>query len=133
MNPDDRLHARVADLIELEREGLRLTSKGVVRGIAAWHRQWTALAREIRAQLETAAPRQAASVLWPTVDEFQSPDEVRIELVRAAVGCRELDLLANSYPAIGRTLWRHQRRFPRLQHLIEGRSLSVEVRNSRGP
>jgi len=94
-NPVERLHGRVALLVELQREGLRLVGRGDVQEIAAWHRQWSALLGEIRSQLDIEAPRQSELVLWPDVEGMQSLDETRIELVRAAVGCRELDLLAN--------------------------------------
>lgn len=94
LNPVERLRGRIALLLDLQREGLRLVSEGDVQEIAGWHRQWAALLDEIRTQLDLEAPRQAELVLWPAVNGTQSLEQTRRELVRAAVRCRELFLLA---------------------------------------
>ena len=88
-----RLREQVARLPALRRDGLRLVSDGNVEAVAAWHRQWTVLLDEIGLQLEREAPRQAGLVLWPAVSETKDLKQIRMELVRAAVGCRELKLL----------------------------------------
>ncbi len=91
--PVERLRDRVARLGELRREGLRLVSMGDVQEVTAWHREWSALLDDIRVPLDREAPRQAELVLWPGVNGTQPLGQTRVELVRAAVGCRELDLL----------------------------------------
>lgn len=91
-DPLERLRGRVTRLSELRLEGLRLVSDGDAEKIAAWHRLWASLLNQIRAQLDFEAPRQAGLVLWPAVNA-QPLNEIQAELVRAAVGCRELALL----------------------------------------
>ena len=74
-------------------EGLRLASEGDVGAVGAWCRHWTGLLNAIRAPLKLEAPYQTELVLWPAVNATQSLEEIRAEMVRAAVGCRELALL----------------------------------------
>ena len=90
-----RLLDQIVDLGNLRRDGLRLVSAGDAGAVEAWHRQWAALFDEIRTQLDLEAPRQAELVLWPAVSRAQDLRQTREELVRAAVGCRELVLLVN--------------------------------------
>ena len=95
-----RLRDRIARLPDLRREGLRLVSEGDVGAVAAWRYRWTALLNEIRAPLELEAPSQTELVLWPAVSRTQSLEEIRGEMVRAAVGCRELALLVHELGGI---------------------------------
>ena len=90
-----RLREQVARLPALRRDGLRLVSAGNVEVVAAWHRQWTVLLDVIGPQLEREAPRQAGLVLWPAVSETQDLKQMRTEVVQAAIGCRELELLVS--------------------------------------
>ena len=85
--------SRIALLTDLREEGLRLVSEGDIAAREAWHRRWMVLLDEIETQLRLEAPRQAEMVLWPDVDSALPDTRFREELVRAAVGCRELSLL----------------------------------------
>lgn len=88
-----RLRDGIARLTDLRREGLRLASEGDVGAVGDWCHHWTGLLNAIRVPLELEAPRQSELVLWPAVDATQSLEEIRAEMMRAAVGCRELALL----------------------------------------
>ena len=99
-DPVGHLRDRIARLPDLRREGLRLVSEGDVGAVGAWRHHWTALLNEIRAPLELEAPRQTEVVLWPAVNEAQPLEEIRGEMVRAAVGCRELALLVRELGGI---------------------------------
>lgn len=94
-NPVGRLRDRIARLPDLRREGLRLIGEGDAGALAAWRHHWTALLNEIRAPLELEAPNQTELVLWPAVNSTQPLEEIRGEIVRAAVACRELSLLVD--------------------------------------
>lgn len=91
-NTADRLRDGVASLPGLRLEGLRLAGAGDAEGFAAWHCRWVSRLDEIRSLLAAVAPRQTRLVLWPSLNT-QAPGQIRAELVRAAVGCRELALL----------------------------------------
>ena len=92
-SPVERLRHRVARLPQLRGEGLRLVSEGDIAEVEAWHGRWAALLDEIRTQLDLEAPRETELVLWPSVNGAQPLGRIRVGLVRATVGCRELELL----------------------------------------
>ena len=46
-----------------------------------------------QAQLDLEAPRETELIVWPSVNGAQPLGRIRVELVRATVGCRELELL----------------------------------------
>ena len=94
-NPVDLSRRRIARLEDLRGQGLRLASEGDIAAREGWYRQWTVLLHEIDAQLRLEAPVQAELVLWPVVDDALPDAQFREDLVRAAVGCRELRLLVD--------------------------------------
>ena len=91
--PLHRLGHRVDRLSDLRREGLRLINEGDIEGLADWHHQWAAALNSIRTHIELNVPREAELVSWPAVNGTQPLGQVRVDLVRSAVGCRELTLL----------------------------------------
>ncbi|MYB40891.1 MAG: hypothetical protein F4X76_01625 [Chloroflexi bacterium] len=94
-NPVELLRRRIALLQALRDEGLRLVREGDVAARQAWYRQWALLLDELEAQLRLDSPLQTELVLWPAVDNVLPDTQFQEELVRAAVGCRELKLLAD--------------------------------------
>ena len=92
-DPARRLRDHIGRLDDLRRYGLRLVSACDVEAVAVWQRQWATLIDVIRTQLNQEDPRQTELLLWPTVNGSQSLRQTGVELVRAAVGCRELELL----------------------------------------
>ena len=152
VEPSRTLASGVARLPQLRGEGLRLVSEGDIAEVEAWHGRWAVLLDEIRAQLDLEAPRKSELVLWPAVNGAQPLGRIRVELVRATVGCRELELLVGELggshgekaeipeavllpeePRVGATYVGPGRRFEgaiRLRQLIEPAQESLVVVDS---
>ena len=92
-DPVKRLREQILRLGDLRREGLHLVTGADAEAVATWYLRWALLLNAIRTHLDCEVPRQAELVLWPTVKGSRRLEQSRVELVRAAVGCRELELL----------------------------------------
>ncbi len=82
-------------LFDMRTEGLDLLSECDIVAISRWCKRWAEILDTTRTQLYQIAPRQTELLLWPYVNGSQPFRQTREELVRAAVGCREIDLLVD--------------------------------------
>ena len=103
-DPIERLYDQIVRLADLRRDGLRQVSAGDIEAVAAWHHRWDTLLNAIRKSLKCEAPRHSELILWPNVEGSQPLHQTREALVRASVGCRELDLLVGQLLGAGSSL-----------------------------
>ena len=93
--PFGHLRDHTDRLFDLRRKGLGLVSTCDIEAVTRWREQWAEVLDVIRTKLYQMTPRKAELLLWPDVNGSQSLRQTREELVRAAVGCRELSLLVD--------------------------------------
>lgn len=117
-----RVRDQIVRLGGLRREGLLLVGSDDIEAVSAWHRRWTALLATIRTQLDHEAPRQAELVLWPSVNGPRPIKQTRRELVQAAVGCRELELLVEQLGGAQRAALETSETQPPYSGTLPGRS-----------
>ena len=90
-----------AERIEALRADGELRVRHDTSAFESWRCRWAAGLEELRALCRSQAPLQSEMVMWPLViEERTSPDNLPGLMRRAAIGCRELRLLADQVETV---------------------------------